>query len=109
MKRIYTIGSFKDLNTSRSIVGQIERHGHTALISSPGDPKGIDGCLERIETADLIYVSNLRGDVGKSVSVDLGYALAKGKPLISMKPVVDPPLSHRIRAVETVSQLVETI
>lgn len=92
-KTIYVCGSFKDLEHSKSVASSLRALGATVLLSEPGDPEGIAGCLARIERADVIYVSNPRGDVGKSVSFDVGYALAKRKPVFSMSPIADPPIS----------------
>lgn len=107
MAKIYVIGSFKDLEISRLVVEKIQRAGFDALISNPGDPRGIDGCLRRVDDADVIYVSNPRGDIGKSVSVDIGYAIAKLKPIYSLRPIGDPPISHLIKGVMEIDALLD--
>ena len=107
MKKIYVIGSFKDLEISRQTVQKIEENGLTALISTPGDPKGIDGCLEKIDQADIIYVSNPRGEIGKSVSIDLGYAIAKKKVIFSNLPINDPPIAHHVEKVGPIEKLIQ--
>jgi nucleoside 2-deoxyribosyltransferase len=49
-------------------------------------------CLKKIDDADAIYVVNPKGYVGKSVSVDIGYAYAMKKPIYVMHAVDDPPV-----------------
>ncbi|MCM2323389.1 MAG: nucleoside 2-deoxyribosyltransferase [Oligoflexia bacterium] len=109
MAKIYVIGSFKDLETSRLAVERIKGAGFDPLISNPGDPRGIDGCLSRVDDADVIYVSNPRGDVGKSVSIDIGYAIAKRKPIYSLRPISDPPIFHLIKGVMEIDALLDHI
>ena len=107
MKRIYVCASFRDLEVTERVAEALERADVPVLISRPGDPRGIAGCLERIDRADLLYVSNPRGEIGKSVSLDLGYAIARGKPIYSLLPVSDPPISEWISGPIDVAQLVE--
>lgn len=98
MKTIYICSSFKDLETTRSLARQLAEAGFSAIYSEPGDPDGVDGCLKRIARADVIYVSNPRGEIGKSVAMDIGYALAKEKPVLSTLPINDPPIAHHVKA-----------
>jgi len=109
MPTAYVVGSFRDLDTSREVARSLAELGFTVLISEPGDPKGIDGCLERIDRADRVYVSNPRGEIGKSVSLDLGYAFARGKPVFSARRIEDPPLAHRVDVVAQVGELLEAL
>ena len=96
MQTIYVVGSFRDLETSREVAKQLSQTGFVVSMSQPGDPRGIDGCLDRVMQCDLVYVSNPRGEIGKSVSLDIGYALGKGKPGSSARPIEDPPIGHRV-------------
>jgi hypothetical protein len=48
--------------------------------------------LEKIDEADVVYVINPEGYVGKSVCLDIGYAYAKNKQIFMMHSVDDPPL-----------------
>ena len=61
-------------------------------ISNRIDARGILGCLKRIDDADVVYIVNPGGYVGKSVCVDIGYAHAKNKLIYVMHAVDDPPL-----------------
>lgn len=44
--------------------------------------------FEKIDSADVIFVYNSGGYAGVSVSIELGYAQAKGKPIYALE--IDP-------------------
>jgi len=101
---VYVVGSFRDLESSRQVARRLGELGFAALLSEPGDPKGIEGCLDRLARCDLVYVSNPRGEIGRSVSLDLGYAFGLGKPVFAARPIEDPPVGRRV-AVAAVDEL----
>lgn len=68
---------------------------------------GILGCLRRIDEADVVYIVNPGGYVGRSVSVDIGYAYAKNKLVYAMFPVDDPPVMDLIDGVLSLEALIE--
>ena len=45
--------------------------------------------LHKIDNADVLYVVNPGGYVGRSVVLEIGYAYAKGKRVFSMDPIED--------------------
>jgi len=94
--RVHVCGSFSALETSLAVVAALRAAGHDASCSRPGDPEGIDGCLRRIDQAEVVYVVNPRGEIGKSVSLDLGYALARGRSIVAMQPITDPPIAAHV-------------
>lgn len=55
--------------------------------------------MKKIDDADVVYVVDPEGYVGKSVSVDIGYAYAKNKSIYVMYPVDDPPVMDLINGV----------
>lgn len=67
------------------------------------------GCLNYIEEADIIYIINPDGYIGKSVSVDIGFALALKRKIFSMKEITDPPISELINGVISTQDLIQTI
>jgi nucleoside 2-deoxyribosyltransferase len=71
------------------------------------DGHGILGCLKKIDDADIVYIVNPKGYVGKSVSVDIGYAYAKNKSIYAMHPVDDPPVMNLINGVLSPKALVD--
>ena len=68
-------------------------------VSKKMDSQGILGCLKKIDDADVVYIVNPEGYVGKSVSVDIGYAYAKNKSIYVMHPVDDPPVMDLVNSV----------
>lgn len=93
MPTVYLAGSFKNIEVTRSIAASLTRANISCCFSEPGDPKGIQGCLDRIDSSDILYIVNPDGAIGKSVSLDLGYAIAKQKRFFSLAPLTDPPIS----------------
>jgi CTP:molybdopterin cytidylyltransferase MocA len=69
--------------------------------------RGILGCLKKIDEADVVYVVNPDGYVGKSVSVDMGYAYAKNKLIYVMHQVDDPPVMDLVNGVLSSQALIE--
>lgn len=69
------------------------------IISKKADARGIIGCLEKINKADVIYIVNPDGYIGRSVSVDIGYAYAKGKEIYAMHRIDDPPVMNLVKDV----------
>lgn len=88
---------------------QVERKEHEYETSKKMNNRGILGCLEKVADADVVYVVNPRGYVGKSVSVDLGYAYAKNKSIYVMNRVDDPPIMNLINGVLSPKALMELL
>ena len=63
------------------------------------DVRDILGCLEKIDQADVVYIVNPDGYVGKSVSVNIGYAYARNKPIYAMHPINDPPVMSLVNGI----------
>ena len=80
MKMVYVCGSFKFLSQIGDLEDMLRREGIRFVVSGSLDVRGILGCLEKIDQADVVYVVDPNGYVGKSISVDIGYAYAKKKP-----------------------------
>jgi len=107
MRSIYIAGSFKNLEKTKKISEMLSKKKIANDYSKPGDLKGIDGCLERIQDNDIVLVNNPDEVIGKSVAFDIGYALALGKDVFSIQPINDPPISHLIKGSMTIEQLID--
>jgi len=79
------------------------------LISKKADARGIVGCLEKIDKADIVYVINPNGYIGRSVSVDIGYAFAKGKEIYTMHQIDDPPVMNLVKDILSFQDLVNLL
>jgi hypothetical protein len=76
-------------------------------VSTKMDSRGILGCLVKIDDADVVYVFNPEGYIGKSVSVDIGYAYAKNKSIYVMHAVDDPPITDLVDDVLSPEALID--
>lgn len=76
-------------------------------ISKKMDSRGILGCLKKIDGADVVYIVNPEGYIGKSVSVDIGYAYAKNKPIYVMHSINDPPVMRMIKSILSFEELID--
>jgi len=72
MKRVYVCGSFKFLSQIEQLENMLRKESIEFVVSKSLDVRGILGCLEKIDQADVVYVVNPGGYVGKSRSVDIG-------------------------------------
>jgi len=109
MKRVYICGSFKFIRQMDELERLLAAENVEYKISKDVDTRGILGCLEKIDQADIVYVVNPDGYVGKSVSVDIGYAYARNKFIYVMHPVSDPPILNMINGVLSFKELIDIV
>ncbi len=79
------------------------------IVAKDEDRRGILGCLRRIDESDVVYIMNPEGYVGKSVSVDIGYAYAKNKQIYAMYLIDDPPVENLINGIVTPDALIDLL
>jgi len=103
--RVYVCGSFRFMDRIEELEGKLRNEGVEVLASKETDDRGIIGCLGKIDKADIAYVVDPNGDVGKSVSVDIGYAYARKKPIYVMSQIDDPPVMNLVKAVLSFEEL----
>jgi nucleoside 2-deoxyribosyltransferase len=96
MKRLYVCGSFRFIREMEKLERKLKEENIKYQMSKKMDRRGILGCLKKIDDADVVYIVNPEGYIGKSVAVDIGYAYAKNKPMYVMHPVDDPPVMDLI-------------
>jgi hypothetical protein len=73
-------------------VATLKSLGFDCSMAEQVSPRGVAACFDRIDQCDALFVFNPEGYVGESVAADIGYAWAKGKPLLALEPIEDPPL-----------------
>ncbi|MCG9744677.1 nucleoside 2-deoxyribosyltransferase [Vibrio alginolyticus] len=105
-KSVYLAGSFKYLEQMQDVHKALLDAGIQTTISEPLQQNGINGCLQRISEADITYILNFGGYVGKSVAIDIGYALGLGKPVYALEPIVDPEITHLLKRVVTPDEVI---
>jgi hypothetical protein len=108
MKKLYVCGSYKFEREMDNLASKLAERSVAYEISKKNN-RGILGCLSKIDDSDVVYIVNPEGYVGKSVSVDIGYAYAKNKRIYAMCPVTDPPVAGLISGVVTPDALIDLI
>jgi len=109
MKRLYVCGSFRFTGEMERLERKLREADVQYQIPKRMNSRGILGCLKKIDEADVVYVVNPDGYVGKSVSVDIGYAYAKNKSICVMHRLDDPPVMDLIESVFSLEELIDFI
>jgi len=104
--RLYVCGSFRFRREIEELEQKLKKE-NIQCQSSKMDAGGILGCLKKVDDADVVYVVNPEGYVGKSVSVDIGYAYGKAKTIYVMHPVDDPPIMDLTNGVLSSEALID--
>jgi hypothetical protein len=99
MKRLYVCGSFRFRRELERLERKLKEEKVQYQVSKQMGSHGILECLGKIDDADVVYVVNPEGYIGKSVSVDIGYAYARNKPIYVMNEVDDPPVRDLLKGV----------
>lgn len=107
MMRVYVCGSFRFIDRIEELEGLLRAENAEFSVSKTLDARGILGCLEKIDKAEVVYVINPDGYVGKSVSVDIGYAYARNKAIYAMHPMSDPPIMDLTNGVLSFEEFVD--
>ena len=107
MKRLYVCASFRFICEIESLERRLRKEKIDHQTSRKMGSRGIVGCLKKIDDADIVYVVNPEGYVGKSVCIDIGYAIAKKKAVYVMHQVDDPPVMDLIRGVLSPEALID--
>jgi len=102
-------GSFKFLSKIEELEALLQAENVDFTVSKNLNVRSILGCLEKIDSADVVYVVNPDGYVGKSVSVDIGYAYARNKPIYAMHQIDDPPVMSLIKGVLSFEELINLL
>jgi len=109
MKRPYVCGSFRFTREMEELEHKLKEENIRCQVSKKRNSRGILGCLEKIDDADIVYIVDPKGYIGKSVSVDIGYAYAKKKPIYVMHEIDDPPVMTLIRGVLPPDALIDLV
>lgn len=127
--KVVVSGSFRNLDAIRESIREFRAAGAAVLspADSPrraednnfifleNDPKNATPChlemshLLAISRADALYVCNPRGYVGLSTALEIGWAMALGKPTYTMEPIADTTLYSVVPRVAAPSEVVHEI
>jgi nucleoside 2-deoxyribosyltransferase len=106
MKMLYVCGSFKFIRNMNELEEKLKKENIRFMMPKKKSSHGIVGCLKKIDKADVVYVVNPDGYVGKSVCVDMGYAYAKGKPIYVMCPIDEPQVMDMVKGALSFEELI---
>jgi len=109
LKKLYLCGSFRFRREMEYIAHKLGEKNIAYVMPESKDNRGIRGCLRKIDDSDVVYIVNPDGYVGRSVSVDIGYAYAKNKRMYAMYPIDDPPVANLISGVMAPDELIELL
>jgi len=109
MKKLYVCGSFRFVSEMNELEQKLREEKIEFQMPKKIDNRGILGCLRKIDEADVVYVVNPEGYVGRSVCVDVGYAYAKGKPIYVLSPIDDPPVMNMVKGVLSFEELIDLL
>jgi nucleoside 2-deoxyribosyltransferase len=122
-------GSFKFYKEMEKAAAGLRQKGFTAIVPTPShirhghkpeelkkgkydqktltrfEGEGAFAHLTNIRKSDAIYVFNKGSYLGPAVTVEIGYALALGKPIFAKAPVADITVTNFIKAVVSPSKL----
>jgi nucleoside 2-deoxyribosyltransferase len=107
MKMLYVCGSFKFISKMNELERKLKKENIEFMMLKKKSSCGIRGCLEKIDEADVVYIVNPDGYVGRSVCIDIGYAYAKGKPIYVMHPIDDPQVMGMVKRVLSFEGLID--
>ena len=107
MKKLYVGGSFRFKREMEKLERKLKEENVQFQISKEMNSRGFVGCLKKIDDADIVYVVDPHGYIGKSVSVDIGYAYAKNKSIYVMHAIGDPPIMNLIGEVLSPKALID--
>jgi nucleoside 2-deoxyribosyltransferase len=109
MKMLYVCGSLKFIRKMNELERKLKKENIEFMMPKKKSSRGIIGCLEKIDEADVVYVVNPDGYVGRSVCIDIGYAYAKSKPIYIMYPIDDPQIMGMVNGTLSFEELIDCL
>ncbi|MBI4895937.1 MAG: nucleoside 2-deoxyribosyltransferase [Candidatus Aenigmarchaeota archaeon] len=111
MKTIFLAGSrtcSQELEQMFSLCKSAEIHatkGRDSL-NTANEQEAHRTMMQRIDSADIVYVVASNGYVGKTVAFEIGYAAAKGKEIIASEPLAETGLNSVIAQILSSEQCI---
>ncbi|MFH1977983.1 MAG: hypothetical protein ABIJ92_01510 [Candidatus Aenigmatarchaeota archaeon] len=116
MKSIFVAGSRKFYEDVEKIVELCKQNG--IKVETAGKSQSTEDTLEsessalfrafeRIENADILYVSSKNGYIGKTVAMEISYAFSKNKEIISSEKIEDFSVQALVSKIMETEELVK--
>lgn len=100
---IYIAGSRKYLSQICQLISDLQNAGiavvSTMTSNSLSEEEALNLSFKMIQSADLVYVYADNGYVGKTVSLEMGYAHALGKRIVSSEIIQDESIQSIVNAI----------
>lgn len=117
MKKIFLAGSRKFSDVIQVIFGFCKNTGIEVSIgrdsieqmSTEAEENAHKEMLRRIGESDIIYVVTEDGYIGRTVALEIGYAIGKNKEIISSNRITEVGIGQFISRVMTPEELVKYV
>jgi nucleoside 2-deoxyribosyltransferase len=108
VKTLYVAGSrrfIKEITISINALQEAYVVTTTVLTPNLSEKEAIQDAYFKIQQADFIYIVAVDGYAGKTVALEIGYAYALGKPIISSEKITDESIQPSISKVLSPQEL----
>jgi len=133
MKIICFCGSFKFYKEMKEAAEILKKAGYQVIVPKPShirhghkpeelkkgkydqktlqkwEGEGAFSHLDNIRKSDIVYIFNKGSYLGPAVTVEIGYALALGKPIYARAAVTDITVTNFIKAVVSPHKLLKSL
>ena len=117
MRTIFVAGSRKYYEDIEAFVRVCKKHNLNA--QTPQKEKGRDDfetektallrAFKIIDGSDAVYIFARKGYVGKTVSIEMGYAYARGKAIYASEQIDEPSAQALVTEIVTPAEFVESL
>jgi nucleoside 2-deoxyribosyltransferase len=115
MKKIFLAGSRKFADDLQNVFEMCKEAGIEVIkgrdsvkqLSDEEEKEAHKEMLRRIEKSDVVYVVSGDGYIGKTVALEIGYAIGKGKEVISSTKITEAGADSFVSKILKKEDLVE--
>lgn len=115
MTKIFLAGSRKfakelqDIYEKCTLAGIEVLKGRDSVesLSEEAEKKAHLEMLRRIDQCDVVYIVSKEGYIGKTVAMEIGYAIAKNKQILSMEKITEAGLNHFVTGILSPKKMLE--
>jgi hypothetical protein len=115
MKSVFVAGSRKFYSEIERLVEKLQKEGIRAQVAGKqrgpekdtpaSEKKALLSAFRRIDGSDFLYVYAKDGYVGKAVAMEIAYAYARKKPVVSSEEITELSAGALVSKVITPSRL----
>ena len=117
MKTVFLAGSRRFSDNLENVFKLLEKAGisaikgrdNTGILNREDEMKAHQEMLRRIDKSDMVYIVSGDGYIGKTVALEIGYAIGKKKEVISSIALTEAEANSFISKVMNIEELIEYI